>query len=498
MYSKRSSARSAEPDPLRDVEALNSAASDTVDPTSEKSNISAGLGERKMLKVATTGNATLVAYDRKPVLATDPWFGDEEPAYFGSWVLSHRIPQALKDDIAACDYIWFSHGHPDHLNPTSVERFKGKKILLADHVGSRIYKDLSPNGFDVTILPDRQWVTLTDKVRIHCITTRIQDSILLVDVGGRLFINLNDAGTRDCSRYIRSISRHYQHSYVLALSGYGDADMINIYREDGSFVVPRAARRPSVGAQLNNLSKATGARAVIPFSSFHQYQREDSLWAQAYTTPPEAFQQGISPHVEYIPPFSSVDCLTGRTETAHHDDLVVTPRPPGEFGDNWVDQLEPADTKAIEIYFARKEPVRKHFGFVTFRVGGKETTLKMEGRKDRGITFEVPRASLMTAVDYRIFDDLLIGNFMKTTLHGLRSLNEAPAEFNYSVAKYADNGTAETDQEIAKYLAEYRRRAGIDYLLSAFEDQSRNFLARFAKQDTPLYRLMKELYISLR
>ena len=97
-------------------------------------------GLEGMQKVATTGNATIIVYDGTPLLATDPWIGDEEPAYFGSWVLSHRIPQNLKDDIAACPYIWFSHGHPDHLNPTSIERFKGKKILLADHVGSRIHK----------------------------------------------------------------------------------------------------------------------------------------------------------------------------------------------------------------------------------------------------------------------------------------------------------------------------------------------------------------------
>jgi hypothetical protein len=451
-----------------------------------------------MQKVATTGNATLIVYDDRPLLATDPWIGDEEPAYFGSWVLSHRIPKSLKDDIAACEYIWFSHGHPDHLNPTSVERFKGRKILLADHVGSRIYKDIAPNGFDVTILPDREWVTLTDKVKIHCITTKIQDSVLLLDVAGRLFINLNDAGTRDCARYIRNISRHYKEAYVLPLAGYGDADMINFYDEAGKFVLPRAARRPSVGAQLNLLSKATGARSVIPFSSFHQYQRDDSIWAQAYTTPIEALRTGLAPGIDLLPPFASVDCVTGAVEALPHEEYVVdTPRPSTAFGDNWSDQLEPKDVAAIEAYFQRKEPVRKHFGFVTFKVGGKEHSIRMEGRKDRGVTFEVPRGSLMTSIDYRIFDDLLIGNFMRTTLHGLQSLNEPPAEFNYAVAKYGDNGLAETEAEIAKYLAEYRRRAGIDYLLSSLEDQSRNFLTRFAKQDTPIYKMMKQLYVSL-
>ena len=107
-----------------------------------------------MLKVTTTGNATLIAYDGKPVIVTDPWFGDEEPAYFGSWVLSHRIPAQLKEDIAKCEFVWFSHGHPDHLNPTSLERFRSKKILLPDHVGSRILKDLVSGGY-VARLPNR-------------------------------------------------------------------------------------------------------------------------------------------------------------------------------------------------------------------------------------------------------------------------------------------------------------------------------------------------------
>ena len=37
-----------------------------------------------MLGVSTTGNATLIAYEDVPILATDPWFGDDNPAYFGS------------------------------------------------------------------------------------------------------------------------------------------------------------------------------------------------------------------------------------------------------------------------------------------------------------------------------------------------------------------------------------------------------------------------------
>jgi hypothetical protein len=55
----------------------------------------------------------------------------------------------------------------------------------------------------------------------------IQDSVLLIEVNKRLFANLNDAGSRDCTLLIRKIAAEYEHSYLLCLSGYGDADMIN-------------------------------------------------------------------------------------------------------------------------------------------------------------------------------------------------------------------------------------------------------------------------------
>ena len=52
-----------------------------------------------MQSISTIGNATLIAYDQyAPVLSTDPWFGDEDDAYFGSWTLSHSIPPKYKNE----------------------------------------------------------------------------------------------------------------------------------------------------------------------------------------------------------------------------------------------------------------------------------------------------------------------------------------------------------------------------------------------------------------
>ena len=84
----------------------------------------------------TIGNATLIVYDRGPLLVTDPWL--KGSPYFGSWTLGFEIPEEQMAAAQACKYVFISHGHPDHLDAESLPLFAGKEILLADHVGARI------------------------------------------------------------------------------------------------------------------------------------------------------------------------------------------------------------------------------------------------------------------------------------------------------------------------------------------------------------------------
>ena len=111
-----------------------------------------------MIGVQTIGNATLIAYDQEPILSTDPWMGSDNYAFFGSWHLPYDIPNNIREDILKSEYIWFSHGHPDHLNHDSLHLFKKNKILISDHFGSRIYKDLKAENFNITVLEDRKWI----------------------------------------------------------------------------------------------------------------------------------------------------------------------------------------------------------------------------------------------------------------------------------------------------------------------------------------------------
>lgn len=451
-----------------------------------------------MASITTIGNAALIAYEaNKPIFVADPWLGGEDEAYFGSWNLSHEIPSGLKEDIFQSECVWFSHGHPDHLNPDSLNKLKGKKILLPDHVGSRIASGLLDKDFTVEILPDRTWVKISNEIKIMCITTFAQDSILLLEINDSLFINLNDAGSRGATRFIKKISRSYKKIYLLSLSGYGDADMINFYDTNGNFVVPPAKNNVYVGEQLSLSAKSVGANIVIPFSSHHQYQRSDSLWAQEYTTPMHAYTKGLHDDIEFIPAFVRIDCISAEYEEIKPDPLRIEVKKPEVFGDNWSDELDKNDILIIDKYFHEKELIKKRLGFVNFMVGGKTHTTTLNKKSNKGITFNVPRSSLMKSVQFEIFDDLLIGNFMKTTLHNMNSLYEC--DFNFLLTKYGDNGLAKTESEVKEYLQEYKRRSGRQYIYDSFYGSSANILNRvLTNKGSPLRRVLKSIYYKIK
>ena len=135
-----------------------------------------------MIEVETIGNATLILSENgKPLLATDVWF-EENPAYFGSWVLSHKVPQEQREKIEKCKYIFISHFHPDHLNLASLKRFRGATILLAQHYGARIERDLRSAGFTVLNLPSGKWSSLGGNTRVMPFNNELQDSALMIEV----------------------------------------------------------------------------------------------------------------------------------------------------------------------------------------------------------------------------------------------------------------------------------------------------------------------------
>jgi len=370
-------------------------------------------------------------------------------------------------------------------------------VLLAEHRGNRIRNDLSAMGFRVRVLPERTWVPLSPNIKVLTVSDQNQDSILLLDIGGTLVINLNDASDCGWGRFVKSVAKGYRESYLLRLWSYGDGDMKNFFTETGECLGRQVHRQPGLGPEIQHDAVRFGARYAIPFSSFHRYQREDSIWANERVTPKEKYTAAQLPDLPpVLPAFLRINTRSGEIAeiVPPANDQVV--RKPEEFGDNWSDRLDASEKNELRAYFQSKEHLRDTLGFITFRVGGESTTIDLnKASRNIGITFEVPRQSLVTAVHYRVFDDLLIGNFMKTTLHGVQGLYP---DFSPYVAKYADNGGAETKEELREYFHHYRSRDPIGYLFRKLEQESEAIFRKFVPHNSLVHRSAKKLYWKLR
>ena len=307
-----------------------------------------------MLGVQTIGNATLIAYDKYPVISTDPWMGGDHYAYYGSWRLPYDIPENIKENIFKSEYIWFSHGHPDHINHDSLNFFKNNKILISNHFGSRIYNDFKSENLKVQILEDRKWINLSKNISVMSIISNIQDSILLIRVDNDVFINLNDAGPYS-SKFIKKTVSKFRRKFLLSIATF-EADMLNFFDENNNFIKPAISEKFSAGKYLSILANIFGAKYIIPFSSIHEYQREDSIWANDYIYPLEKYSKDIDKKHIFIKPFSYINCKRDDDFTSLNiNKKKLEVKAPEIFGDNWKDELSVSDKNVIKDYFDKFE-----------------------------------------------------------------------------------------------------------------------------------------------
>ena len=204
--------------------------------------------------------------------------------------------------------------------------------------------------------------------------------------------------------------------------------------------------------------KRFNANIAIPFSCHHQYQRRDSFWANKYVTPLEKMSEGFVNDNKHhlLPAFQKICLKNGEylCENLNPDKIeIVHPKDESNFGDNWNLPLNQKDINQCIDYFNSIKSLRNNFKSIKIKVGNKTNEVLSGDKGKVEILFEVPRSSLMKSIKQEIFDDLLIGNFMKTTLVNAKNLYDP--DFNYLVTKYSDNGRVKISKELEKYFSYY-------------------------------------------
>lgn len=440
------------------------------------------------MKFETIGNATLIVSENNiPLIASDIWLDDDFP-YFGSWSLSHKVPAKQKELIEKTKYIFISHFHPDHLNIFSLRKCKKATILIAQHYGSRVEKDLRNMGFNVIALPSRKWISIGKRTRIILFNNEVQDSAMLIEITDNigqksLILNLNDSGGIGFEKEVASIASNYKNVFYLQLHCWGDADMINIFNEYGHRIEPLASKKFPVGKDIKNGMRKFNANIAIPFSCHHQYQRRDSFWANQYVTPLSRFSDGFisTENNLLLPAFQEVYLRDGTFSATNINPEkidIIEPVHESEFGDDWSEILNPREITDCIEYFQSIKSLFNHFRSISLNVGGISHEMLNSKKGKAEIQFEVPKNSLIKAIRREIFDDLIIGNYMKTKLKNARSLYDP--DFNYTVTKYSDNGRVKTIDQLQDYFAYYNHnRSTEDSLLKSFLSLRRKLFGFF-------------------
>lgn len=409
----------------------------------------------------TLGNASIQVFqDGRPVVMTDPWLVGT--CYFGSWALDHQLsPQQIANAVAS-EYIWISHGHPDHLHHESLDLMQpGRKVLLPDHYHDEIAVSLRERGFEVTVLPYRKWVRLSSEIEVLCIDNINQDGVLVIRAGGALLININDSPIDGEVGFLRKLVRTHPNdkTYLFALCAF-DADMFNFVDPQGRSIVGEPEeRKPGVVWSVARKAAQLGVRNFCCSSSQHIYVRADSIWANPYRiTWTDIQRYWTQPGIRLLEAFISVDIDTGAVARNHpeqtSDETQITDRC-GD--DDWSAPLDEAEWARVEAFFRRFEMMWEYMDFVAVTVAGETRRFDRPGgagRNPAGLNLFVPRHSLMETVQWGYIDDLLIGNFMKVNLTNTALY----PRFTPIVAKFGGNAKVFNRAQYRRFLWRYYRR----------------------------------------
>jgi hypothetical protein len=90
-----------------------------------------------------------------------------------------------------------------------------------------------------------------------------------------------------------------------------------------------------------------------------------------------------------------------------------------------------------------------------------------------------------------IFDDLFIGNVMKTTLSGRMARRGLYPSVNPYLGTWAGTGRAETKPEVPAYFAECCKRAPLPNLLGRFDDRAEDAVLAHVPMESPAFQILR-------
>ena len=230
--------------------------------------------------------SVLIKYGKIGILS-DPWYS--QPVFHNGWRLLYENESNYVEEVLdRTSYIYLSHEHPDHFNPSYLLKDEIKKKIIQNQItflfqktkDKRVISFLKNKGFKVIEL-DQKKNKIEDNIEVEIVKHDFYDSSISIKTPDIKILNLNDCPLRDIKEIKKFKNKYGEFDILLTQFSYAawkGGKEGKIFREN-------AAKEKLV--DITNQSKILNCKKVIPFASFVYFSNKLNFYMNDSINTPE-------------------------------------------------------------------------------------------------------------------------------------------------------------------------------------------------------------------
>lgn len=208
-------------------------------------------------------------------ILTDPWFRGS--AFNNGWNLIYENQKSDEEILKLVDFIWISHEHPDHFQPSFFIKNREFivnhkiKVLFQKTKDDRVKKFLKKQGIEVIDMFHGQNLKLSNNTECIMFKAEFYDSAIFIKSKLSSYLNINDC--------------QFSENELIKIKK--KCGQIDIFFSQFSYAAWKGGKKfPNLREHaanekleiLNSQYKIIQPRVLIPFASFIFFSHEDNFY----------------------------------------------------------------------------------------------------------------------------------------------------------------------------------------------------------------------------
>ena len=209
--------------------------------------------------------------DNKNSIVMDPWVNGS--VFNNSWNLIASTKEKSIELLQKCNFIWFSHEHPDHFNPASLKILpKNKTFIFQKTKDKRVINFLKNLSDNIIELNYNDEFNISDNFSIKVFPFQDIDSYSLIKINNKTILNLNDCHIKKINElnHIKKIAGSID--VLLAQFSYA------IGNTNESETYARKKNADEILINLTNMIKVLSPKYFVPFASFCYFSNKENYY----------------------------------------------------------------------------------------------------------------------------------------------------------------------------------------------------------------------------